>query len=225
MRNFLPPNQMHIAPEKGFTLIEVMIAIMIMAILSLITWRGLDSMNRANTQLQLRSEENAQLMRTLQQIEQDLAWRTTVELPSPLPETGPQENRGTPTPPTPQLPAGLLAQRSGQTSLAFEVVRAAPAAPGHWQRVQWWRQGDTLYRAAGEATATYPLHPPQTADRIAALTGVTLFEIRAWEPNKGWRSIPPPIPPRATATGLEVTLALRRSAGPAQQYRLVIPLN
>ena len=66
----------------GFTLIEVMIAIVIMAVLSLIAWRGLDSMSRANVQLQERSEDTAQLMRTLQQLQRDLAWRTTIELPA-----------------------------------------------------------------------------------------------------------------------------------------------
>ena len=61
--------------EAGFSLIEVMIAIVIMAVLSLIAWRGLDSMSRTNTALQMRTEETAKLMRTLQQIERDLIQR------------------------------------------------------------------------------------------------------------------------------------------------------
>ncbi|THF60446.1 PulJ/GspJ family protein [Pseudothauera rhizosphaerae] len=221
--------------EPGFSLIEVMIAIMIMALLSLIAWRGLDSMSRADTRLQMRTEESVRLMRALQQIERDLSWRTTVELPSPAAEAAASQedgNGGEEAPrgrraavPVSLLPAGMDARRTNQVPFAIELVRAAPAAPGQWQRVQWWVQGGTLYRAAGDPAAAYPLPAPRTADRIAALDGVASFEVRAWEPGQGWRRLPAAGRARAAARGLEVTLGLRRSEGPVMQYRRVIPLG
>ncbi len=38
--------------QAGFTLIEVMVAIMLMAIVSLMAWRGLDSIARASAHLE-----------------------------------------------------------------------------------------------------------------------------------------------------------------------------
>lgn len=219
-------------PQPGFTLIEVMIAIVIMAVLSLIAWRGLDSMSRANVQLQARTEETARLMRALQQIERDLTWRTTTELPSaaidalPKDGTAPTAPRGgTPQMPVSLLPAGMDARRLNQTPFLIELVRAAPAAPGSWQRVQWWLQSGTLYRAAGPAVSGYPLPAPQPADRVAVLEDIASFEVRAWEPEQGWRPLPAAGLARAPASGLEITLGARRGTGPVMQYRRVIALD
>ncbi|CAB3647134.1 prepilin-type N-terminal cleavage/methylation domain-containing protein [Achromobacter pestifer] len=220
--------------QSGFTLIEVMIAIVIMAVISILAWRGLDSMSRANTQLQVRTEETARLMRTLQQIERDLTWRTTVELPSAALDVAPQDEEGTTAqtpggvrPPLPiaLLPMGMEVRRSSQASFLIELVRAAPAAPGRWQRVQWWLQSGTLYRAAGPAVSGYPFPAPQPADRVAVLEGIASFEVRAWEPEQGWRRLPAAGQARTPASGLEVVLGVRPSTGPAMQYRRVVPLN
>ncbi|WP_447774141.1 prepilin-type N-terminal cleavage/methylation domain-containing protein [Variovorax boronicumulans] len=220
---------------SGFTLIEVMIAIVIMAVLSLIAWRGLDSMGRANTQLQVRTEETARLMRALQQIERDLSWRTTVELPSatlnaPPKDDAPPPSLAAPATPSQQLPVSLLptgmeARRMNDAPFLIELVRAAPAAPGRWQRVQWWLQSGTLYRAAGPATTDYPFQAPQTADRVAVLEGIASFEVRAWEPGQGWRRLPTSDQARTTASGLEIVLGARRNAGAITQYRRVIALD
>ncbi|MBF3275981.1 prepilin-type N-terminal cleavage/methylation domain-containing protein, partial [Pseudomonas aeruginosa] len=43
--------------QAGFTLIEVMVAIMLMAIVSLMAWRGLDSIARASAHLEDSTEQ------------------------------------------------------------------------------------------------------------------------------------------------------------------------
>lgn len=236
---------------RGFTLIEVMIAIVIMAVLSLMAWRGLDSMSRTNARLEERSAQSAQLMRALQQIERDVAWRSTVELPSValdqaspdpaapaatgVPGTataaaGMAAGRGAAPPPqmptlVALLPPGMTATRPTSIPLRFELVRAAPAAPGQWQRVQWWMQDGTLFRAAGSPSASYPLPVPRPEARVAVLADITAFDVRAWEPEKGWQPLPATNPVRASASGLEITLAMRRGAGPVLRYRQAIALQ
>lgn len=66
--------------QAGFTLIEVMIAILLMAVVSLIAWRGLDSVSRADRHVREASEDQQAILRVFQQLERDLALRATVEL-------------------------------------------------------------------------------------------------------------------------------------------------
>src|SRR5476651_151608 len=61
--------------QKGFTLIEVMVAIMLMAVVSLMAWRGLDSVTRADSHLQASTEQTETLLRALNQLERDVALR------------------------------------------------------------------------------------------------------------------------------------------------------
>ena len=56
----------------GFTLIELLVAIAVMALLSLVSWRGLDSMSRATSQNQQRADAVLTLQATLAQWGADL---------------------------------------------------------------------------------------------------------------------------------------------------------
>ena len=222
-------------PQSGFTLVEVMIAITIMAVLAVMAWRGLDGVSRANSTLERRSEELGRLLRALDQLERDLAWRATTELPSNAITEAPRALRelgartaSTPPPPatTDLLPPALQARRQTDLPFFFEIVRAAPMAPGQWQRVQWWRRGNVLYRAAGPASASFPLRPPETGERVALLEGVSAFQLRAWEPGQGWRNLPAASPARASATGLELTLDVREGGdGVVRTFQRVFALD
>lgn len=184
--------------QRGFTLVEVMIAIALMAVLAVMAWRGLDSVSRANDQLEDRTERVARLLRALDQFERDVALRATTELPVPATAAV-------------LLPVAMQARQPNGAPFVVEIVRTAPAAPGQWQRVQWWVRGDVLYRAAGPVSAVFPLQAPEPADRVAVLDGVATFQLRAWEPGLGWRRLPGVAPARAPATGVELLLAV--SAG------------
>lgn len=60
-------------PATGFTLVEVLVALVVMAVLAGLAWRGLDGMQRARDVSQQAVERSARLNTILSQWEQDLA--------------------------------------------------------------------------------------------------------------------------------------------------------
>lgn len=66
---------------RGFTLIELLVAIAAMALMAGLSWRGLDGMVRAQTQLQQRADSILTLQAGLAQ------WRTDLDALQPLPQT------------------------------------------------------------------------------------------------------------------------------------------
>jgi len=208
--------------QRGFTLVEVMIAIALMAVLAVMAWRGLDSVSRANDLLEDRTERVARLLRALDQFERDVALRTTTELPVPA-GASPNTSTSANAPAVPLLPVAMQARQPNGAPFVVEIVRTAPAAPGQWQRVQWWVRGGVLYRAAGPVSAVFPLQAPQPADRVAVLDGVATFQLRAWEPGLGWRRLPGVAPARAPATGVELLLAVSSgNDAAARSFRRVL---
>jgi general secretion pathway protein J len=57
---------------RGFTLVELLVALVVMALLSLMSWRGLDAMARAQTQTQARADDLQALQSGLAQWGADL---------------------------------------------------------------------------------------------------------------------------------------------------------
>jgi len=194
--------------QRGFTLIEVMIAILLMAVVSLIAWRGLDSVSRADQHLRQASDDHQAVMRVLQQLERDLALRATVELVEPvLPGHEPSGK--------PLLPAmRVRAER-------LELVRAGAVSGSGLQRVRWYVRGSTLYRAAAPLREGFPLPAPKAA--VAVLDNVSAFSLRTWQAKGGWRS--PAGEADDNPIGLEVRLNRRGPQG-EEHYRQVLgPFN
>ncbi len=63
---------MTVRQNKGFTLIEVLVAISVMALMSLMAWRGIDGMLRTQTGLQARADDIRTLQAGLAQWQTDL---------------------------------------------------------------------------------------------------------------------------------------------------------
>lgn len=61
------------ARHRGFTLVEVLVAIVVMAIMSLMAWQGVDGIVRARDSNQERLEQTLRLETVIAQWEQDLA--------------------------------------------------------------------------------------------------------------------------------------------------------
>ncbi|WP_460150426.1 PulJ/GspJ family protein [Pseudomonas sp. S3_A03] len=190
-------------PQQGFTLIEVMVAIMLMAVVSLIAWRGLDSVTRADHHVQASTEQTEALLRVLNQMQRDISLRAGVEL------TGPKDEA-----------AGLAAitvRSSDSQGFRLDVIRSAPVAGDGLQRVRWWLKGDSLYRAAAPARDRFPLPPAK--DGVVVLSGVSDVQVRVWETDKGWRQLSGNR--REDPLGLEINL-LRQTPQGVERYRQVI---
>ncbi|MBI6897499.1 prepilin-type N-terminal cleavage/methylation domain-containing protein [Pseudomonas putida] len=194
--------------QAGFTLIEVMIAILLMAVVSLIAWRGLDSVSRADRHVRDASEDQQAILRVFQQLERDLALRATVELVEPpLPGREP--------PGKPLLPA--VRARADR----LELVRSGAVSGSSLQRVRWYVRGGTLYRTAAPLRERFPLPAPKAA--VAVLDNVSAFELRSWQAKGGWRS--PASEADDNPVGLEVRLTRRGPQG-EERYRQVLgPFN
>ena len=120
------------------------------------------------------------------------------------------------------LPPSLVSERHPDGSFALEITRSVGSDGLHWQRVRWWRQGSTLWRASGAATDRYPLPAPDLSKGIAVAREVQRFEVWAWQSGAGWAPLPSEVEV-LPATGLELRLGLRDGRGPLS-YRRVLEL-
>ena len=191
--------------QQGFTLIEVMVAILLMAVVSLIAWRGLDSVTRADQHLQASTEQTETLLRALNQMQRDINLRASVELNSrddASKETG---------------LAAVTVRSSDSKGFRLDVIRSAPVAGDGLQRVRWWLKGDSLYRAAAPARDRYPL--PAAKDGVVVLSGVNDLQVRVWEADKGWRQLSGNR--SEDPLGLEVSLVRDTPQG-VERYRQVV---
>ena len=191
--------------QQGFTLIEVMVAIMLMAVVSLIAWRGLDSVTRADHHLQASTEQTEALLRALNQMQRDISLRASVELNSrddASKETG---------------LAAVTVRSSDSKGFRLDVIRSAPVAGDGLQRVRWWLKGDSLYRATAPARDRFPL--PAAKDGVVVLSGVRDVQVRVWEADKGWRQLSGNH--REDPLGLEINLARDTPQG-VERYRQVV---
>ena len=64
-------DEMTIAPEAGFTLIEVMVALVVIAIVGLMAWRGMDAMIRGQESIESRAKQDALYFQVVRQFERD----------------------------------------------------------------------------------------------------------------------------------------------------------
>ncbi|WP_273820782.1 MULTISPECIES: prepilin-type N-terminal cleavage/methylation domain-containing protein [Pseudomonas] len=201
--------------QKGFTLIEVMVAILLMAIVSLIAWRGLDSVTRTDSHLQRDAEQTRELLRTLQQLERDLALRASIELREPSPTDNDTEQT--------EKTGAISVRSTDRNTFSLDVIRSAATSAGSLQRVRWWLKGDTLYRASAAARDRLPLPAPEPRAGVAALSNISGLQVRVWEPGQGWRQLSGNR--KVDPVGLEIRLTRQTPQG-EEHYRQVFgPLD
>ncbi|VCU68673.1 Pseudopilin GspJ [Pigmentiphaga humi] len=202
-----------------------MVAIALMAVVAIISWRGLSNVSAMQHRLSADADEVESIVRMLGQVERDLALRAPDALLDDGTAAAGQET-GTDTGKTSivtTLPKSLrvAVKDTPDASATLEIIRSDAADPAAWQRVVWFLDGTVLRRAAGAAARQYPL--PAAGNGAAILPGVTRFALRAWVPGQGW--INTPFPATGTAfTGLEISAERLTPAG-VERYRRVVTLE
>src|SRR5258706_54993 len=106
---------------RGFTLIEVLVAlasvaVALLGIMGVVCWRGLNYAATQRERIERESDELGKLLRTLSQIERDLAQR----VPEPM----------LPAPAVAQELPASIAVSAADGAVALEIMRLAPEAAG-----------------------------------------------------------------------------------------------
>lgn len=193
--------------QAGFTLIEVLIALALMALVSLMAWRGLDSVSRARDWIARQSDDTDAIARALGQMGRDVE----------LAYNGP--SFAAPGIDDRVFTSGVRLLRGAAGAQILEILRPDPDGDGRWQRVQWSVRQDGLWRASGVPAEQGPL-PPVDAG-VLLLPGVRALALRGWVAGTGWTDTRSPF--SATPGGIEITLE-RGTAGDARRYSRILEL-
>ncbi|MDT8438348.1 MAG: type II secretion system minor pseudopilin GspJ [Wenzhouxiangellaceae bacterium] len=140
----------------GFTLVEVLVAVTVFALLATAAYTGLDSLTRALDAQRERSERFAQLQRTITQLDRDL--RQLVS------RTG-RDGRGRPLPALAADRDGLLGRRAGWSNPAA-LPRSA------LQQFRWQLRGGVLVRESWFQVDDDPASTPVAAQPFGSADGL-----------------------------------------------------
>jgi general secretion pathway protein J len=165
---------------RGFTLIELLIAATLLAVLALLSWRGLDTVLTSRDRIAKASDELRFLTVAFAQMDEDLRKSWPVRLL--------------------KLPAPSIAfSVSGeQAATTLELLRESTGAlePTKIQRVAWRLRGDVLERGFGPlvVSSAAPSMKPAGGDAEAAgglvwqpvLGGVSALRMQGWVQGQGW---------------------------------------
>ncbi|WP_063580785.1 prepilin-type N-terminal cleavage/methylation domain-containing protein [Achromobacter ruhlandii] len=193
--------------QAGFTLIEVLVALALMALVSLMAWRGLDSVSSARDWIARQADDTDAVVRTLGQMGRDVE----------MAYNGP--SFAAPGVDAQIFTSGVRLLRGATGAQTLEILRPAPDDDGRWQRVQWSVRKDGLWRASGLPAEQGPL--PPVNDGVLLLPGVRALALRGWVTGMGWVDTRAPF--SATPAGIEITLD-RGPAGDARRYSRILEL-
>lgn len=195
---------------RGFTLLELLVAITVLSVVSVIAWRGLDTLVTTRDRLEPEIDETRAMLVAFGQMERDLS---QVVNPAFL---------GLMTPP--------LSVRPADGVMMIEVARVAAPVPDRPTEVQtvYYRVIDNaLVRQATPALPAFQSASAEQFENARLLTGIRSMDVRLWQPGVGWAppgdgpGATPPGGRNAPAPGLEVILT--RSDG--RTFRRVFVVN
>jgi general secretion pathway protein J len=163
--------------------------------------------------LQASTEQTEALLRTLHQLERDVALRASIELREPNLTNNDDD--------PPQGPAAISVRSTDNQSFRLDVIRSAADPQDGLQRVRWWLKNQTLYRAAAPARNRYPLPAPKEA--VAVLDSISDLQVRVWEADMGWRQLSGNR--KENPQGLEIRLTRETPLGEEHYRQIVGPLD
>ena len=163
---------------RGFTLIEVLVAISVMALMSLMVWRGLDGMLRTQSSLQTRADEVRTLQAGLAQ------WQTDLDRLAELPGTPSWDwdgrvlrltRRSAEQPTTTNTPAPMASVR-----VVAWTWRTDPGRPGggDWLR---WQSGPLSQRQDWQTAWNTAQQWGQTPSDSTRAAQVQIHPLSGWQ--------------------------------------------
>jgi general secretion pathway protein J len=193
-------------PVRGFTLLELLIAISVLSLVSIIAWRGLDTLVTTRERLAPEGDDVRALLTAFGQLERDLAHVASPTLFA--------------------LASNPVQVRLATSGPVLEILRIAPPDESGALAVQqvFYRVDDgALLRQATPATRA--LGPVEAAEfsNVRLLGAVKSMRVRLWLPGAGWvepgQAVPQqPGPGVALLQGIEVSV--ERADG--KTYRRVL---
>ena len=180
---------------RGFTLLELLVAITVLSIVSIIAWRGLDSLVSTRERLEPEANDVRALLTTFGQMERDLA-----QVPNPrfLGLT--------------QSPV-IISVAGGSTLM--QIARIAPATadqPTEVQTVYYRVIEGVLTRQATPALPAFQATSAEQMESARLLGNVRTLYVRTWSPAGNWvdpsveESSAAPAASAAITPGVEVTI-------------------
>lgn len=182
------------AAGRGFTLLELLVAITVLSIVSVIAWRGLDSLVKTRERLEPAADDVRALLVAFGQMEVDLAHIVSSRF---VPLAGPE-----------------LSASNG-AGAGFELLRhvgGADAQAVMVQRVRYTLIEGQLVRQAAAPTRRLGEETASGLQTTPLLANVRALRIRYWSEGAGWTD--PEMAPIAPAPpGPPGALGTRRPAG------------
>lgn len=154
---------------RGFTLLELLVAITVLSVVSVIAWRGLDTLVMTRDRLEPEVDETRALLVAFGQIERDLA---QVVNPAFL-----------------GLTSSPLNVRAADGAMLIELARVAVPVPDRATEVQtvYYRVVDnTLVRQATAALPYFQRTNTEQFENARLLDHIQSMDVRLWQPGVGW---------------------------------------
>ncbi len=154
---------------SGFTLLELLVAISVLAIVSVIAWRGLDTLVVTRERLEPAGDETRALLTAFGQLERDLAQVVNPTLFA----TGINP---------------IQVVRVGNEP-ALAIMRIAPEAPDGVTAMQTigYRVADgVLLRSAGPPQRSHAAVSAERLSHARLLADVRSIKLRVWREGQGW---------------------------------------
>lgn len=175
---------------RGFTLVELLVALFALAILAILSWRGLDAMVRAQSQLQQRADRVLALQAGLAQ------WTADLDALEALPQVAALDWNGQVLRLVRRSAGGTLPGAQGVVVAAW--TRRSAGSQGFWLR---W-QSEALTRRADLEQAWLQAESwardPSESDRAREVQVLPLDQWRLWQfRDAAWREILPGEPSEA----------------------------
>lgn len=180
--------------ERGFTLVEVLVAMMIMAILAAMAWQGVDGIVRTRDASQGRLEQLLRVNTVLAQFQQDLeAAQDSGALPQPLPSFD-----------------GLSLRLTRRTAEGLQLV-VWSLRGGTWLR--WAGPPVTTARALQDQWMTSQQFLGNETGQLRTLTGITEWQAYCYRGN-GWSNCQSSAGTDTSAVGAAAAASVPGGVGP-----------